>query len=264
MYTTTLTCTDVSTTRTRPLITRTFPTRLAGDAVGGEDRCGPEDEGVQRAHHQYQQVHRGGEGQVGDGVAEGVGPLRAGARHDQSSERKEFIPGGGTDRLRGKSVYLEGGPVDREERVYTWRGDQSTERKEYASERRCSEKRLFRIRTQAVSIAADKEEAETALVAAIPALEAAADALQGLKKEEITEIRSFVKPPPVVQKVCECVVILRNIKDVSWKGAKGMMADPRFLSTLIDFDKDALTDRQVPKRKMPNPSERNTKIQKNI
>jgi dynein heavy chain len=49
----------------------------------------------------------------------------------------------------------------------------------------------------------------------------------------------------VVQKVCECVVILRNIKDVSWKGAKGMMADPRFLSTLIDFDKDGLTDRQV-------------------
>eukprot|EP00976_Prorocentrum_cordatum_P096168 1190459-Prorocentrum_minimum.AAC.2 len=39
-------------------------------------------------------------------------------------------PGGGTNRPRGKSIYLEGGPIDREERVYTWRGDQSTEERE--------------------------------------------------------------------------------------------------------------------------------------
>jgi dynein heavy chain len=98
---------------------------------------------------------------------------------------------------------------------------------------------------QSAKIAEDKAEAEEALAAAVPVLEAAADALQSLKKEEITEIRSFSKPHILVQKVAECVVILRNIKDVSWKGAKGMMADPRFLSTLIDFDKDGLTDRQV-------------------
>eukprot|EP00976_Prorocentrum_cordatum_P049751 1004114-Prorocentrum_minimum.AAC.4 len=31
----------------------------------------------------------------------------------QSTERKEYIPGEGTDRrLRGKSIYLEGGPID--------------------------------------------------------------------------------------------------------------------------------------------------------
>ncbi|KAK3269901.1 Dynein heavy chain cytoplasmic, partial [Cymbomonas tetramitiformis] len=98
---------------------------------------------------------------------------------------------------------------------------------------------------QSTKISADKEDAEAALANAIPALEAAAEALTSLKKEEITEIRSFAKPHMLVQKVCECVVILRGIKDVSWKGAKGMMADPRFLSTLIDFDKDGLTDRQV-------------------
>lgn len=45
--------------------------------------------------------------------------------------------------------------------------------------------------------------------------------------------------------VCECVVILRNLKDVSWGGAKSMMADPYFLKSLLEFDKDGLSDKQV-------------------
>lgn len=45
--------------------------------------------------------------------------------------------------------------------------------------------------------------------------------------------------------VCECVVILRQLKDVSWAGAKAMMADTNFLRTLVEFDKDSLTDKQV-------------------
>lgn len=45
--------------------------------------------------------------------------------------------------------------------------------------------------------------------------------------------------------VCECVVILRGLKDVSWAGAKSMMADGSFLRTLLEFDKDGLTDKQA-------------------
>jgi dynein heavy chain len=45
--------------------------------------------------------------------------------------------------------------------------------------------------------------------------------------------------------VCECVVIVRNLKDVSWTGAKSMMADPGFLKSLVEFDKDGLTEKQV-------------------
>eukprot|EP00976_Prorocentrum_cordatum_P107668 1194684-Prorocentrum_minimum.AAC.5 len=33
-------------------------------------------------------------------------------RGDQSTERKEYIPGEGTNQLRGKSVYLERGPFN--------------------------------------------------------------------------------------------------------------------------------------------------------
>ena len=45
--------------------------------------------------------------------------------------------------------------------------------------------------------------------------------------------------------VCECVVILKNLKDVSWAGAKSMMADTGFLKGLVEFDKDSLSDKQV-------------------
>ncbi|KAJ7569126.1 hypothetical protein O6H91_01G062100 [Diphasiastrum complanatum] len=98
---------------------------------------------------------------------------------------------------------------------------------------------------QSEVITREKDEAELALTEAIPALEAAAEALNSLRKDEITEIRSFAKPHILVQKVCECVVILRGIKDVSWKGAKAMMADNRFLASLMEFDKDAITERQI-------------------
>lgn len=47
----------------------------------------------------------------------------------------------------------------------------------------------------------EKAEAEAALEEAIPALEEAAAALQDLRREDITEIRSFAKPHVLVQKV---------------------------------------------------------------
>jgi hypothetical protein len=53
------------------------------------------------------------------------------------------------------------------------------------------------------NIAVEKAEAEAALEEAIPALEEAAAALQDLRKEDITEIRSFAKPHMLVQKVGE-------------------------------------------------------------
>ncbi len=45
--------------------------------------------------------------------------------------------------------------------------------------------------------------------------------------------------------MCECVVILRNLKDVSWAGAKVMMADTQFLRSLVEFDKDSLSEKQA-------------------
>ena len=52
--------------------------------------------------------------------------------------------------------------------------------------------------------------------------------------------RSFAKPPQAVQDISECIVVMRGYKDISWKTAKGMMAEGNFLKTLQVSCNDSL------------------------
>eukprot|EP01105_Mastigella_eilhardi_P016134 TRINITY_DN3695_c0_g1_i1.p1 TRINITY_DN3695_c0_g1~~TRINITY_DN3695_c0_g1_i1.p1 ORF type:complete len:4489 (-),score=1285.68 TRINITY_DN3695_c0_g1_i1:87-13553(-) len=90
-----------------------------------------------------------------------------------------------------------------------------------------------------------KAEAEHDLEEAQPELEKAHEALLNLKKDEITEIRTFTLPPKPVQSVCECICWLKGAKEISWKSAKGMMASPNFLSELIQINADDLSEKQI-------------------
>lgn len=54
---------------------------------------------------------------------------------------------------------------------------------------------------EADNIAVEKADAEAVLAEAIPVLEEAEAALNDLKRDDITEIRSFSKPHILVQKV---------------------------------------------------------------
>lgn len=103
-------------------------------------------------------------------------------------------------------------------------GTQATTEKKNIASLRSNE-----IEEQKRIITIEQADAEEALSAALPALEVARLALAELDKSDITEIRSFATPPEAVQVVCECVVIIRGIKEVSWKSAKAMMSDPNFL-----------------------------------
>ncbi|XP_077600352.1 dynein axonemal heavy chain 10-like [Stigmatopora nigra] len=108
-----------------------------------------------------------------------------------------------------------------------------------------AEDKATEIEEQNKVIAVEKAEAETSLAEALPALEAARIALQDLEKNDVTEIRSFAKPPKQVQVVCECILVLCKKKEISWNAAKGMMADSGFLRSLMEMDCDAITPYQV-------------------
>ncbi|KAJ3665402.1 hypothetical protein Zmor_000898 [Zophobas morio] len=114
----------------------------------------------------------------------------------------------------------------------------ATEKKDLAS------LKSSEIEEQARIISLEQADAEEALAAALPALEAARLALSDLDKADITEIRSFATPPEAVQTVCECVAIIRGYKEISWKTAKGMMADTNFLRTLQEMNCDLITQAQ--------------------
>ncbi|XP_069789574.1 dynein axonemal heavy chain 10 isoform X2 [Narcine bancroftii] len=111
--------------------------------------------------------------------------------------------------------------------------------------RNLAEEKAAEIEDQNKVIAIEKQEAENALAEALPALEAARLALQSLDKSDVTEIRSFAKPPRQVQTVCECILVMRGYKEINWKSAKGMMSEANFLKSLMEMDCDAIGQTQV-------------------
>ncbi|XP_055003053.1 dynein axonemal heavy chain 10 [Sorex araneus] len=111
--------------------------------------------------------------------------------------------------------------------------------------KKLAEEKAMEIEEQNKIIAVEKAEAETALAEVMPVLEAAKLELQKLDKSDVTEIRSFAKPPRQVQTVCECILIIKGYREINWKTAKGMMSDPNFLRSLMEMDFDAITQSQV-------------------
>ncbi|GBF88264.1 dynein heavy chain axonemal protein, partial [Raphidocelis subcapitata] len=85
------------------------------------------------------------------------------------------------------------------------------------------------------------DEARADLEEAMPALEAALDSLKALNKNDIVEIKSFPKPPPLVQMTLEAVCILKQEKP-DWDTAKRILGDVNFMRSLEEFDKDNIPD----------------------
>ncbi|CAG9129073.1 unnamed protein product [Plutella xylostella] len=84
------------------------------------------------------------------------------------------------------------------------------------------------------------------LASAMPALEEAIQALDALNKKDISEVKSYAKPPQKVEMVLEAVLILLQ-KEPTWAEAKRQLGDQYFLDRLRDFDKDNIPDKVLKK-----------------
>ncbi|XP_021360073.1 dynein heavy chain 2, axonemal-like isoform X4 [Mizuhopecten yessoensis] len=81
---------------------------------------------------------------------------------------------------------------------------------------------------------------------ALPALEESIKALESLNKKDIGEIKSYGRPPTLVEKVMEAVMILRG-QEPSWGESKRQLGDNNFIKQLMNFDKDNISDRVLKK-----------------
>eukprot|EP00106_Octopus_bimaculoides_P014248 XP_014781690.1 PREDICTED: dynein heavy chain 2, axonemal-like [Octopus bimaculoides] len=88
--------------------------------------------------------------------------------------------------------------------------------------------------------------AQQDLSEAMPALEEAMLALEALNKKDIGEIKSYGRPPALVEKVMEAVMILKG-SEPNWAEAKRQLGDPNFIKSLVNFDKDNISDRVLNK-----------------
>ncbi|CAG9840890.1 unnamed protein product, partial [Diabrotica balteata] len=105
------------------------------------------------------------------------------------------------------------------------------------------------------------EDAQRDLDEALPALLAAEASLKALNKNDIIEVRSMKRPPAGVVYVIEAICIVKNIKPNKipgfkpgeklldyWEPGRIMLADPQaFLMSLMNFDKDSITEEMIDK-----------------
>ncbi|XP_070785989.1 dynein axonemal heavy chain 2 [Enoplosus armatus] len=90
------------------------------------------------------------------------------------------------------------------------------------------------------------ENAQRDLDEALPALEEAMKALESLNKKDMTEIKSYGRPPTLVETVMQAVMTLQG-KEPTWAEAKRQLGESNFIKTLVHFDKDNISDRVLKK-----------------
>eukprot|EP00079_Xenopus_tropicalis_P031840 XP_017945611.1 PREDICTED: dynein heavy chain 2, axonemal [Xenopus tropicalis] len=103
-----------------------------------------------------------------------------------------------------------------------------------------------KIAAEEIKCKALAENAQKDLEEALPALEEAMRALESLNKKDMTEIKSYGRPPALVETVMQAVMILRG-NEPTWAEAKRQLGESNFIKQLIHFDKDNISDRVLKK-----------------
>lgn len=105
------------------------------------------------------------------------------------------------------------------------------------------------VKVKAAETQAIADDAQRDLDAALPALQVALKALEGLSKSDIGEMKGFLSPPELVQFVMEAVLVLLGYKQLDWTTAKVALGDTGFLARLQTFDKDHVPESVLNKLK---------------
>jgi len=150
--------------------------------------------------------------------------------------------------------------VAKEEKLAIAQGECEIQLKEVSARTSEATKRKAKVQLEkdtcaaaAKDVGGRKEETEHELEHALPVLNAAKEALNKINAGEINTLKKMGKPPNLVRRVLDGVLLLRQspmdpvefegeyVKP-SWKSALKLMGDMNFLNILETFEKDGITD----------------------
>lgn len=69
-------------------------------------------------------------------------------------------------------------------------------------------------------------------------------ALEALRKQDVGEVKAYTKPPELVETVLQAVMVLRQ-SEPTWAEAKRQLGDPNFIKSLVNFDKENISDKTL-------------------
>eukprot|EP00232_Nephroselmis_pyriformis_P029065 CAMPEP_0182867354 /NCGR_PEP_ID=MMETSP0034_2-20130328/8675_1 /TAXON_ID=156128 /ORGANISM="Nephroselmis pyriformis, Strain CCMP717" /LENGTH=4528 /DNA_ID=CAMNT_0024999703 /DNA_START=83 /DNA_END=13669 /DNA_ORIENTATION=- len=105
-----------------------------------------------------------------------------------------------------------------------------------------------KIEKEAAEANAIAAECQEGLDKAMPALQAAEDALNVLTKKDFSELKAYAKPPALVELTLGAVMTVLK-KAPTWDSCKKELGDTNFMERLLKFDKDLLVDALLKKIK---------------
>uniref|UniRef100_A0A2P2HXP1 Dynein heavy chain, cytoplasmic n=1 Tax=Hirondellea gigas TaxID=1518452 RepID=A0A2P2HXP1_9CRUS len=75
-----------------------------------------------------------------------------------------------------------------------------------------------------------------------PAVQDAQSAVRGIKRQHLVEIRALANPPHMVKLALESICLLIGEPGTDWKSIKSITMKDNFISTIVNFNTDDITD----------------------
>lgn len=137
--------------------------------------------------------------------------------------------------LTGKSKELEEKKHAANNKLQQMMEDQ----KKAENEKSLSEKLSKELAQDLVEIDKKKEEVKADLDQVEPAVEDAKQAVKGIKKQQLSELRSMQSPPAIVKLALESIcILLGEDPNIDWKGIRTAMVKDDFIPRILGFDSE--------------------------
>ena len=111
--------------------------------------------------------------------------------------------------------------------------------------KRLAEELTVELQRQNEQIRVRREQVETELSEAEPALVAAKHSVQNIRKAQLDEVRALARPPNAVRLTMEMVSIMIGEKSTDWTEIRKVIRRDDFIATVVNFDPLSLTQKQV-------------------